>query len=177
MSEEIQNTPAPEENAALLPADGDFDAQAEVRLPERQYCVFRAGRERYCLAVLDVEEVLEWPRVTRVPMGPPFLTGVFNLRGSIVPVVEIAFTEGRRADLPPKHVVVAYLKAEGERDAVRIGIAADEVIGTVSTSDELLVDEAPKDVPHCCGMLRHEDRLALALDLRRVLEAFPVPVI
>jgi hypothetical protein len=41
----------------------------------------------------------------------------------------------------------------------------------------LLVDEAPKDVPHCCGMLRHEDRLALALDLRRIAAAFPVPVI
>ncbi len=177
MSEETQNAPVPEENTALLPADSEMDSVLAERLPEKQYCVFRAGRERYCLAVLDVEEVLEWPRVTRIPMGPPFLTGVFNLRGSIVPVVEIAFTEGRRADLAPKHVVVAYLKAEGERDAVRIGIAADEVIGTFSTSEELLVDEAPKDVPHCCGMLRHEDRLALALDLKRVLEAFPVPVI
>jgi hypothetical protein len=51
------------------------------------------------------------------------------------------------------------------------------VIGTYTTSDPLLVDEAPKDVPHCCGMLRHEDRLALALDLKRVTEAFPVGVI
>jgi purine-binding chemotaxis protein CheW len=177
MSEETQNAPVPEENGTLFPADGGAEALGVERPPGRQYCIFRAGRERYCLAVLDVEEVLEWPRVTRIPMGPPFLTGVFNLRGSIVPVVEIAFTEGRRGDLPPKHVVVAYLKAEGERDAVRVGIAADEVIGTFSTSEELLVDEAPKDVPHCCGMLRHEDRLALALDLKRVLDAFPVPVI
>ena len=145
--------------------------------PERQYCIFRTGRERFCFSVLDVEEVVEWPNLTRVPLAPSFLMGIFNLRGSIVPVVDIAFTEGRRSDLPPKHVVVASLKGEGDRDDLRIGIAVDEVIGTYSTSDPLLMDEKPRDVPHCCGMLRHEDRLALALDLKKLTETFPVPVI
>ena len=145
--------------------------------PQRQYCIFRAGRERYCLAVLDVEEVVDWPSVTRVPLTPAFLMGLFNLRGSIVPVVDIAFTEGRRADLPPKRVVVAAIPADADRGDVRVGIAADEVIGTYMTTEPLMVDEAPRDVPHCCGMLRHEDKLALALDLRRLVEAFPVPVI
>ncbi len=64
-----------------------------------------------------------------------------------------------------------------EGDDIRIGIAVDEVIGTYSTAEPLLLDQAPLDVPHCCGMLRHEDRLALALNLRRVIESFPVPVI
>lgn len=151
--------------------------EPEERLPEQQYCVFRAGRERFCLAVLDVEEVVEWPKLTRLPLGPPFLMGIFNLRGSIVPVIDIAFTEVRRSDLSPKHVVVACLRAQGELDDVRLGIAADEVIGTYTTSEPLLVDEAPRDVPHCSGMLRHEDRLALALNLKRLTENFPVPVI
>jgi len=51
------------------------------------------------------------------------------------------------------------------------------VVGTYSTTEPLLVDEAPRDVPHCCGMLRHDDRLALALDLHRMTQAFPIPVI
>jgi purine-binding chemotaxis protein CheW len=144
---------------------------------ERQYCVFRSGRERFCFSVLDVEEVVEWPGLTRVPLSPSFLMGIFNLRGSIVPVVDIAFTEGRRPDLAPRHVVVAGLAAEGERDYLRIGIAADEVIGTYSTAEPMLVEEAPRAVPHCCGMLRHQDRLALVLDLKKLTEAFPVPVI
>jgi chemotaxis signal transduction protein len=103
--------------------------------------------------------------------------GIFNLRGSIVPVIDIAFTEGRRADLPPKHCVVAAMKASDPSEILRIGIAADEVIGTYTTSEPLLVEEAPRDVPHCCGMLRHDDRLALALSLKRLTEAFPVSVI
>ena len=145
--------------------------------PERQYCVFRSGRERFCFSVLDVEEVVEWPGLTSVPLAPSFLMGIFNLRGSIVPVVDIAFTEGRRPDLTPRHVVVASLKPEGDHDSLRLGIAADEVIGTYSTADPLLIEEAPQDVPHCCGMLRHQDRLALALDLKKLTETFPVPVI
>ncbi len=165
--QELEPLSAEAEQLELLP-------QAE---PERQYCVFRSGRERFCFSVLDVEEVVEWPGLTRVPLAPAFLMGIFNLRGSIVPVVDIAFTEGRRLDLPPRHVVVASLKADGDREQLRIGIAADEVIGTYSTSESLLVEEKPQEVPHCCGMLRHQDRLALALDLRKLTEAFPVPVI
>jgi chemotaxis signal transduction protein len=145
--------------------------------PDRQYCVFRSGRERFCFSVLDVEEVVEWPGLTRVPLAPAFLMGIFNLRGSIVPVIDIAFTEGRRPDVTPRHVVVASLKDEGDHDNLRIGIAADEVIGTYSTAEPLLIEEAPQDVPHCCGMLRHQDRLALALNLKRLTETFPVPVI
>jgi purine-binding chemotaxis protein CheW len=145
--------------------------------PERQYCVFRSGRERFCFSLLDVAEVVECPRLTPVPLAPAFLMGIFNLRGSIVPVIDIAFSEGRRLDLPPRHVVVASSRAEDDRDRLRIGIAADEVIGTFSTAEPLLIEEAPKDIPHCCGMLRHQDRLALALDLKRLTEAYPVPLI
>jgi chemotaxis signal transduction protein len=163
--------------AAQAASEGTGGVVAEERAPETQYCIFRAGRERFCLPVLDVEEVVEWPSVTNLPLSPSFLMGIFNLRGSIVPVIDIAFTEGRRADLPPKHCVVAIAKGLEAGEFLRLGIAADEVIGTYNTSEPLLVDEAPTDVPHCCGMLRHDDRLALALSLKRLTESFPVPVI
>src|SRR5947208_13381295 len=123
--------------------------------PERQYCVFRTGRERFCFSVLDVEEVVEWPNLTRVPLSPTFLMGIFNLRGSIVPVVDIAFTEGRRPDLLPRHVVVASLPGDEIHDEVRVGIAADEVFGTFSTSEPLILTDAPREVPPCRGMMRH----------------------
>ena len=164
------------------PLEDDFAMEevefaAQSALPEEQYCIFRTGRERYCVHVLEVDEVLEWPRLTRLPLSPPFLMGVFNLRGTIVPVVDIAFTEVRRGDMPPKQVVVACLRGGASAPDVRVGLAVDEVIGTYSTTEPLLKDEAPRDVPHCAGMLRHGERLALALDLKRMLESFPVGVI
>jgi len=153
------------------------EVQLEERRPERQYCVFRAGRERFCLSVLEVEEVVDWPTVTRIPLAPAFLMGIFNLRGTIVPLMDIAFTEGRRPGLLPKHVVVAALKGDAHREDVRLGVAADEVIGTYSAAEDALLDQAPAEVPHCRGMLRHDDRLALVVDLRRLTDVFPVPVI
>ncbi len=175
MTEEIRPQPfAPDFDTAETAEDA---AQSEERLVEHQFCVFRAGRERFCLPVLDVEEVVDWPKVTRVPLAPPFLLGIFNLRGSIVPLVDIAFTEGRRPGLPPRHVVVAALRSGGGQDDLRLGIAADEVIGTYAMTEPSLLEPAPENIPHCYGMLRHDDRLALALDLRRVVEVFPVPVL
>src|SRR3989440_10398718 len=113
----------------------------------------------------------------RLPRAPPYLVGVFNLRGSIVPLIDIAMTEGRRPGLLPKHVVVASLSAPGQHDVLRLGIASDEVIGTYSVGPEDVLDRSPEAVPHCIGMLRHDDRLALILDLNRVLEVYPGPAI
>src|SRR6267378_7953549 len=149
-NDEFQLAPLPPDadTAEMLEAIGPL----EERPAESQYCVFRSGRERFCLPVLDVEEVLEWPIVTRLPLAPSYLMGIFNLRGAIVPLIDIAMTEGRRPGLLPKHVVVASLRGEGQHDDVRIGIAADEVIGTYSVSSEDLLEQAPENVPHCVGM-------------------------
>ncbi len=175
MSEDfhLEPLPADADTGDLLEALGPI----EERLPESQYCVFRSGRERFCLPVLDVEEVLDWPLLSKVPLGPAYLVGIFNLRGTIVPLIDIAITEGRRPGLLPKHVVVASLRSESHHEDIRIGIAADEVIGTYSVNTEDLLEQAPENVPHCIGMLRHDDRLALVIDLRRLLDVFPGPSI
>ena len=175
MSEEFQLTP--------IPADAELGELLEAmdpgveRTPESQYCVFRSGRERFCLPVLEVEEVVDWPLVTRVPLGPPFLMGVFNLRGTIIAAVDIAVTEGRRPGLLPRSIIVAVLAGDDHNEDMHVGIAADEVIGTFPASADSLLDHAPPDMPHCRAMLRHEERLALVLDLRQMIQAFSVPVI
>src|SRR5256712_13909161 len=175
MSEDfhLEPLPADADTGDLLEALGPI----EERPAESQYCVFRSGRERFCLPVLDVEEVLDWPLLTKLPLGPAYLVGIFNLRGAIVPLIDIAITEGRRPGLLPKHVVVASLSAPGQHDVLRLGIASDEVIGTYSVGPEDVLDGSPEAVPHCIGMLRHDDRLALILDLNRALEVYPGPAI
>jgi purine-binding chemotaxis protein CheW len=182
---DLENDASMNEDFHLTPLAADVDAAdllealgpMEERPPESQYCVFRSGRERFCLPVLDVEEVLDWPLVTKLPLAPAYLLGIFNLRGVIVPLIDIAMTEGRRPGLLPKHVVVASLRGEGSQEDVRIGIAVDEVIGTYSVTAEDLLQQAPENVPHCIGMLRHDDRLALVIDLRKLLDVFPGPSI
>src|SRR5215471_2524148 len=127
--------------ADLLEATGP----AEELAPESQYCVFRSGRERFCLPVLDIEEVLDWPLITKLPLAPPYLLGIFNLRGVIVPLIDIALTEGRRPGLLPRHVVVAATRGDGHHDDLRLGIAADEVIGTYAVASDGLLEQAPEN--------------------------------
>ena len=123
MSQEFHLTPlsADVQDHQILEAMGVLPEPS----PESQFCVFRSGRERFCLPVLDVEEVLEWPLVTELPLSPAYLMGIFNLRGAIVPLIDIAMTEGRRPGLLPKNVVVAALHIESTHEDVRIGIAVD----------------------------------------------------
>ncbi|HEV2522031.1 MAG TPA: chemotaxis protein CheW [Candidatus Acidoferrales bacterium] len=161
---------SPDEWGEIPGADGQAP-------PTRQFCVFRSGRERFCLPVLEVEEVVDWPMMTRVPLSPPFLMGIFNLRGTIIPVVDIAVTEGRRPGLLPRSVIVAVLAGDGQSESMHLGIAADEVVGTYPAFSDSQLDHSPPDMPHCRGMLRHDERLALILDLRQLIRVFSVPVI
>jgi len=175
MTEQIRLDPLPSDAQAeeLL----EIGELSDLGTPTNQFCVFRAGRERFCLPVLEVDEVVDWPLMTRVPLGPPFLMGVFNLRGTIIPVVDIAVTEGRRPGLLPRSIIVAVLAGDEHTEDIHIGIAADEVVGTYPASPESVLDHAPPDIPYCRRMLRHEERLALIVDMRQLIHVLSVPLI
>src|SRR5260370_17961511 len=138
MSEDfhLEPLPADADTGDLLEALGPI----EERLPESQYCVFRSGRERFCLPVLDVEEVLDWPLLSKVPLGPAYLVGIFNLRGTIVPLIDIAITEGRRPGFLPKHGGVASLRSESHHADIRFGTVPDELSGIDSFSTAAMAD-------------------------------------
>jgi chemotaxis signal transduction protein len=169
--EPVEQTPGMGEPGFAAPLPGAEPSSL------RQFCIFRVNRERYALSVLEVEEVVEFPRVTPLPLGPPFLIGISNLRGVIVPIIDIAFAESHRPDSAPSRLIVAAAEGKKEQNILRIGLAADEVLGTYITSEPLLTDEAPREMPHCSGLLRHGEHLALVLDLRRLAQAFPVTAI
>jgi chemotaxis signal transduction protein len=188
-------------------AEPDSPPGTERELPrERKYCVFRTGRRLYCLEMLDVQEIVVWPAITPLPLTPVFLTGIFNLRGKIVPVIDISIAEepglsaaqGRRPELGSRQVIVARWTGEIARAeagsltsaaTVPLGLVADEIMGTYTAAEALLTDALPEDVTYSHGRLPYvqetqastnalpPDRLPLVLDVRRLAEAFPVPAI
>jgi purine-binding chemotaxis protein CheW len=60
-----------------------------------RYLTFRLGGELFALGILDITEIIEYRALTEVPMMPPFIRGVLNLRGRVVPVVDLAARFGR----------------------------------------------------------------------------------
>ncbi len=142
-----------------------------------QYLSFILAGEEYALGILRVKEIIEYDTVTRVPGAPVWVRGVFNLRGSVVPVVDLSV----KLALPPatltrRSCIVVVEVRLGEEDVV-LGLLADAV-GQV-------IDLGPEDVapPPSFGTPVHTDYLVgmgrmatgrkfvLLLDLDKVLSA------
>jgi len=91
-----------------------------------QYLSFLLADEEYGVEILRVQEITGWDRVTHIPNSPHFLCGVLNLRGTIVPVVDLRL----RFDMPPREytptTVVVVLKVEGVTERT-VGIVVDGV--------------------------------------------------
>ena len=92
-----------------------------------QYLTFQVADERYAIGILDVKEIIEVGRMTRVPMTPDHIRGVINLRGAVVPVVDLSarLGKGRSALTKRTSIVLVEVEAKGERQSV--GMLVDEV--------------------------------------------------
>jgi purine-binding chemotaxis protein CheW len=92
-----------------------------------QYLTFQLAEEMYALGILNVREILEFQRPTRVPMMPDFIEGVIGLRGEVVPVIHLA----RRLGLPEgevtKRTCVIIVEVEGASGRQDIGVMVDGV--------------------------------------------------
>jgi len=92
-----------------------------------QYLTFRLGEEVFALDISQVREVLDYTNITRVPRMPEFMRGVINLRGSVVPVVDLRLKFGMSATERTVNtcIIIAEVAIEGERTL--LGALADSV--------------------------------------------------
>ena len=92
-----------------------------------QYLTFFAAEERYAIDILDVKEIIETGQMTRVPMTPEYIRGVINLRGNVVPVVDLSarLAKGRSEITKRTCIVLVEVDARGERQ--QLGMLVDEV--------------------------------------------------
>lgn len=122
--------------AALMAAPPEAAAEARERA---EFLEFGLGSERYAVELGLVREVCSDRRITRIPGAPPFMAGVANIRGRILPVADLALFFGLRAEAPDRRNLVilrgkgaAGPKAGGE--PLEIGILADAVAGVRALS-------------------------------------------
>jgi len=92
-----------------------------------QYLTFSVTEERYAIDILDVNEIIEMCQMTRVPMTPEYIRGVINLRGSVVPVVDLCarLHEGVCELTKRSAIILVEVEDQGEQHA--IGMLVDEV--------------------------------------------------
>lgn len=93
----------------------------------QQYLTFSLGGEMFAVGILHVKEIIEYGNLTEIPMMPAFIRGVINLRGAVVPVIDLtARFEGRRSEIGRRTCIVIVEVREGEFTH-DIGIMVDAV--------------------------------------------------
>lgn len=109
----------------------------------RQFLSFLLDKELFAFEVLKVREVLEVTRITKVPKTPPFMIGVINLRGGVVPVVDLRL----KFDLPQKETTVdtsiIIVEARYDDETLIIGALVDAVKAVIRLEDGD-IEEAPR---------------------------------
>lgn len=100
--------------------------------PKREFLTCRLGRETYGIDILKVQEIRELERVTRVPHVAPFVRGVINLRGAIVPVVDLGLMFGFPQPLPLEGASAIVLNVERRM----VGVVVESVSDVVALADD-----------------------------------------
>lgn len=93
----------------------------------RQYLTFQAGNENLAISILDVKEIIEINTITDVPMTPDYIRGVINLRGNVVPVIDLSARLGRTSSEITKRSCIVLVQVEYKEDAQLLGMLVDAV--------------------------------------------------
>ncbi len=155
----MNNTVNVTQNHIFQTADGEY-----------QVVAFKLGQEEYAVDVLNVQEIERLLRITRVPRTQDYIEGVINLRGNIVPVMNLhkRFALESHGDDEEKRIIVFQF------DYMQVGIIVDEVSEVlrlnVNDIEETTDVYSNLKMEHIKGIAKINDRLLILLDLLKILE-------
>jgi purine-binding chemotaxis protein CheW len=139
----------------------------------RQYLTFMIGGEEYAVSLLKVKEIIEYDVVTEVPKTPEWVRGVINLRGNVVPVIDLAVKFRLAPSVAGKLTCIVITEVQCEGEATVMGIMADSVRQVIDLKPENI--EVPPNfgtrvkVDYLLGMARSGKKFCLILDTEKVL--------
>jgi len=140
-----------------------------------QYLTFKLGDETFALDVAEVREILDFTSVTKVPRTPSFMRGVINLRGSVVPVMDLRLKFGMSATEQTVNSCIIVVEMSMEGDTVVIGVLADAVQEVIDLEPEQ-IEPAPRigtklNMEFILGMGKHNGAFMMILDIDKIFES------
>ena len=138
-----------------------------------QYLAFTLGGETFAMDIRSIREVIQFGGITEVPLMPPFIRGVINLRGSVVPVIDLFVRFGRPASQVAHRTCIVILElAQGEATA-ELGILVDNVSEVLSIAASE-IEPAPAfgsdlRAEFLAGVAKVGERFVILLDVNHVL--------
>ncbi|MHB8843853.1 MAG: chemotaxis protein CheW [Nitrospirota bacterium] len=150
-----------------------MNATATVSM--QQYLTFLLGDETFSLDIAKVREVLDYTLITPVPRMPEYLQGVINLRGNVVPVVDLRLLFGMPPTSVSVNTCIIITEVLVNNEPVELGLLADAVQEVLDLDPEV-IKPAPRigtklDNRFIKGMGRQGERFLIILDIDRVFSA------
>jgi purine-binding chemotaxis protein CheW len=147
--------------------------QPAPRLPARQYLTFELAGQDYGVDILRVQEIKGWERPTRLPHSPPHIQGVINLRGAVVPIIDLRCRFGLPESPQTHATVVIVVRVEAARGELTAGLVVDAVCEVCSLDSEQL-RAAPGmdtgvDAQFVRGLAMVGERMLVLLDVPRLV--------
>ncbi len=140
-----------------------------------QYLSFALGDEEFALEIAKVREVLDYPQITKVPRMPDYMCGVINLRGNVVPVVDLRLKFGMSQTAQTVDTCVVIVEAKLEGETTVMGALADSVheVLDLAAGD---IEPPPRmgtrlDTEFIKGMGRQGEKFIIILDIDKVLSS------
>ncbi len=142
-----------------------------VGTQENKVVIFSVGSQEYAVPITVVKEVVPWSRPTPVPEAPPIVEGVIDLRGDIIPVIDLGKRFGTSRSRPPEDSKIIVMEVDGRQ----AGVVVDEVTevhalqpGSVTPPSPWLKNSLKDDI--VCGILKaQEGRLVVMVDASHIL--------
>ncbi len=141
-------------------------------MPE-QLLTFLMGEDEYGISILRVREIAEYRTLTPVPTTPPWMRGVMNLRGTVVPVVDLAARLGMEQTRVTRRTCLIIVEMDVEGERVVIAVMVDGVSRVVDVSPSDIQEPPPFGLGIECvpGLVRVDERLIVLLDLTAILSS------
>jgi len=138
-----------------------------------QYLTFMLGGKVYGLEILNIKEILEYGEVTDVPMTPDFISGVINLRGSVVPVIDLSQRFSGKPTEHTKRTSIIILEVKNDDLSIEIGVTVD-MVNEVLDINPNEIEPAPSlgnqiQTNFISGMAKVDGKLLILLDIENVL--------
>lgn len=138
----------------------------------RQYLTFRLARETFAVDVAKVREILDFVAITKVPQTPEFMRGVINLRGSVVPVVDMKLKFGMELTEKTVNTCIIVLEVIIENETTIVGALADSVQEVVEL-DPSQIEPPPRigmklSIDFIKGMGKMNDDFVIILDTDKI---------
>ena len=146
---------------------------AGAALDIQQYLTFLLSGEMYAVGILNVKEIIEYGSLTEIPMMPAFIRGVINLRGAVVPVIDLSARFGGRTTESSRRTCIVIIELAHEDERHDIGIVVDAVSEVLEVSDAD-IEPAPSfgakiRADFIAGMGKIGGKFVIILDIQKVL--------